>query len=92
MIVRIFGEDQYRLSDGLHDRLDGLAGAAHDALDSSDEPAFHSALLALLDFVRANGSPVAGDEIETSDIILPPPDMTLAEATREFTGEGLIPD
>ncbi len=26
MIVRISGEDQYRLDDGLHDQLDQLAG------------------------------------------------------------------
>ena len=26
MIVRISGEDQYRLDDGLHDQLDELAG------------------------------------------------------------------
>jgi hypothetical protein len=27
-----------------------------------------------------------------SDVILPPADITFAEAAREFTGEGLIPD
>ena len=32
------------------------------------------------------------DELEESDVILPPPDVTFAEAAGEFTGEVLIPD
>jgi hypothetical protein len=92
MIVRISGEDQYRLDDDLHDQLDQLAGAAHAAVDAQDGEGFAAALTALLDFVRAHGAVVGDDEIETSDVILPPGDTTLQEAAREFTGEGLIPD
>jgi hypothetical protein len=92
MIVRISGEDQYRLDDGLHDKLDQLAGAAHAAVDADDEDAFSGSLAELLDFVRANGARIGDEEIETSDVILPPSDTTLAEARSEFTGEGLIPD
>jgi hypothetical protein len=92
MIVRISGEDQYRLDDGLHERLDKLAGAAHQAVDADDDSAFARSLAELLEFVRANGTRVDDDEIETSDVILPPSDTTLAEARSEFTGEGLIPD
>lgn len=92
MIVRISGEDQYRLDDSLRDQLDSLAGAAHAAVDAGEEGQFHGALATLLDFVRANGALVGDDEIETSDVILPPADTTLTEAATEFTGEGLIPD
>jgi hypothetical protein len=92
MIVRISGEDQYRLADDLHDQLDGLAGAAHAAVDAQDDAGFAQTLTELLDFVRAHGAVVGDDEIETSDVILPPADTTLAEAASEFTGEGLIPD
>jgi hypothetical protein len=92
MIVRISGEDQYRLDDDLHDKLDQLAGAAHAAVDAKDEGGFALALAELLDYVRAHGAVVGDDEIETSDVILPPSDTTLHEAAREFTGEGLIPD
>ena len=31
------------------------------------------------------------DELAESDVILPPPDISLEEAAGEFTGEGLIP-
>jgi hypothetical protein len=92
MIVRISGEDQYRLDDGLHNQLDQLAGAAHVAVDAEDEGGFARALAELLEFVRAHGAVVGDEEIETSDVILPPSDTTLEEAAREFTGEGLIPD
>jgi hypothetical protein len=92
MIVRISGEDQYRLDDGLHDRLNQLDSAVLATIDTGDDAAFKAAFSDLLGFIRANGSRVGDEEIETSDLILPPDDITLAEAAEEFTGEGLIPD
>ena len=43
-------------------------------------------------YVREHGTPVGDDELESSDVILPPADLSFEEAGREFTGEGLIPD
>ena len=40
---------------------------------------------------EATGAIVADDVLEGSDVILPPPDMSLEEAKAEFSGEGLIP-
>ncbi|HEX5308816.1 MAG TPA: hypothetical protein VFW38_07025 [Solirubrobacteraceae bacterium] len=91
MIVRISGEDQYRLAD--HDsRLHDLDKAVVAAVGAGEEAGFRSAFDELLDYVRANGEPLGVDELEGSDLILPPADITLAEAAEEFTGEGLIPD
>jgi hypothetical protein len=92
MIVRISGEDQYRLDEGHHDRLNQLDSAVLSAIDAGDEAAFKTSFAQLLDYVRANGARIGDEEIETSDLILPPDDITLAEAAEEFTGEGLIPD
>jgi len=92
MIVRISGEDQYRLDESLQARLNELDAAVVNAVDAGDEAAFKSSFAQLLDYVRSNGSVVGDEEIETSDLILPPDDITLAEAAAEFTGEGLIPD
>jgi len=92
MIVRISGEDQYRLQEDAHSRLNQLDTAVLTAIDAGDEKAFKAAFTELLDFVRVNGSRVDDEEIETSDLILPPDDITLAEAAEEFTGDGLIPD
>jgi hypothetical protein len=33
-----------------------------------------------------------GADLRESDLIVPPPDLTLAEAEEEFTGDGLLPD
>jgi hypothetical protein len=34
---------------------------------------------------------VPEDQLAPSDLILPPPDVSLEEAKQEFSGEGLIP-
>ena len=46
----------------------------------------------LLELVRSDGRPVPDDVLEESDVIIPPPDLTFAEAGSQFTGDGLIPD
>ena len=45
----------------------------------------------MLELVRRDGTPLGDDELEESDVILPPPDTTLAEAAHEFTGDGPDP-
>jgi hypothetical protein len=92
MIVRISGEDQYRLADDQAARLNELERAVVEIVEGGSEDGFSQAFAALLDYVRSNGTPVGDDEIETSDVILPPSDVSFAEANQEFTGEGLIPD
>jgi hypothetical protein len=90
MIVRVSGEGQYRLDD-VSERLHELDNAVVAAIQAGDEAGFRSAYDALLAFVR-EGAPLAEDELEGSDLILPPPDLSLEEAEREFSAEGLIPD
>ena len=92
MIVRIFGDQQYRLDDEHRARLDELDDATVDVVGGGDEAGFRERFAELVDFVRSNGVPLADDELVGSDFFLPPADLTLAEAQREFTGEGLIPD
>jgi effector-binding domain-containing protein len=92
MIVRISGEDQYRLADEDAARLNELENRVVAVVESGHEDGFADVYRALLDYVRAQGTRVGDEEIETSEVILPPSDLTFAEAGREFTGEGLIPD
>jgi hypothetical protein len=92
MIVRISGEDQYRLADEQTARLNELDNAVVSACEGGDEAAYERTFAELLDYVRSNGERVGDDELEGSDLILPPPDLSFAEAASEFTGEGLIPD
>ncbi len=91
MIIRIATEGQYALADGDVAGLNELDNAAVVACEDDDESKFHETFVRLLEYVRSNGEPVADDEMFGSDLILPPPDVTLEEAKTEFSGEGLIP-
>lgn len=92
MIVRISGEAQYRLDDTLHDELDRLDDAVVEAVEAGDEAAFAERFGALLAFVREGGEALLDDDLEPSDHILPPADLSFQEAAEDFSGEGLIPD
>jgi bifunctional DNA-binding transcriptional regulator/antitoxin component of YhaV-PrlF toxin-antitoxin module len=92
MIVRIATEGQYEIPDEDADRLNDLDNEVVAAVEAGDEERFQEAFAALIELVRTDGKPVADDVLEESDVILPPPDMTFAEAGEQFTGEGLIPD
>ena len=92
MIVRIATENQYLFPDDQADRLNDLDNAVVAAVEAGDEDQFHELFEELLSFVRTEGSVLDADELEESDVILPPPDITIVEASAEFTGEGLIPD
>jgi hypothetical protein len=91
MIVRILGEGQLQVDDSATDELNVLDAALERAVNAGDEPAFRTALAALLDRVRSLGSPLAEDTIEPSDLILPFADADLEDVREMITGEGLIP-
>jgi len=92
VIVRISTESQYVFPDDQADRLNDLDNAVVAAVEANDEDAFHEAFEDLLALVRVEGSVLGADELEESDVILPPPDTSFVEASTEFTGDGLIPD
>jgi hypothetical protein len=92
VIVRIMGEGQYRLDDDCVARVNELDNAVVRAVDEDDEDAFHAAFEEMLDVIRSEGKPVSDNDIEPSDVIVPPPDTSLAEAASDFSGDGLIPD
>ena len=92
MIVRISGEGQYRLDESHHERLNELDDAVVAAVDGGDANAYAERFGALLAYVRDAGAELAEDELEGSDFILPPADLSFDEAGTEFNGDGLIPD
>ena len=92
MIVRISGEGQFRLPDGDAERLNELDNRAVTAVEQGDETGFKELWSQMLELVASDGNALADDELVESDVILPPRDVTFAEAKGEFSGEGLIPD
>lgn len=86
------GEGQFRLSDEARTRVSDLDNAIVRAVEADDEDAFHLAFEELLELIRAEGEPVGDDDLQTSEVIIPPADTSFVEAAKEFTGDGLIPD
>lgn len=91
MIIRIATEGQYELADGDVPELEELDNAAIAACEAGEEQRFHDSFAHLLELVRRKGQPLGDDDLRGSDLILPPPDVSLEEAREEFSGEGLIP-
>jgi hypothetical protein len=91
VIVRISGEGQFSIDDAATAELNRLDSELEAAVNRDDEAAFTAALHGLLDQVRAQGSPLPADTLESSDLILPPQDASMDEVRSMLTEEGLIP-
>jgi hypothetical protein len=91
VIVRILGEGQFDVPDEALEQLNDLDEALVLAVESGDNEAFTGALGELLTGVRAAAAPHAADALDSSDLILPGPDSSLAEVRALLGDEGLIP-
>ena len=91
MIVRILGEGQFVVPDDVLDTLNSLDDAISSAVEADDQPALTAALASLFEHVRGHCDPVDADLLIDSDIILPEPDVTVAELRELFDGNG-VPD
>lgn len=92
MIVRLLGEGQYRIDEDLRGQLNELDDRAQAAIDANDEPGLDEKIDEMWQLVKARGERLADDELDPSDLIIPPSDLTLEETRRLFSDEGLIPD
>ena len=92
MIVRIATEGQYDLPDDAYAELNELDNTTVTAVEAGDEELFYDTWNKLLGLVRDRGSQLGDEELRESSLILPPADLTFAEAEHEFTGEGILPD
>lgn len=93
MIVRILGEGQFDVPDEALEELNALDRVAEQAVDQGDDDAFSHALSALLAAVRRGGTALPEDVLTTSQLVLPPADVTIAEVRHLFDdgNEGLVP-
>ena len=92
MIVRILTEGQYNLPSEYLDELNRIDNQIVDLVAKNSRVEFESMITAMLNLVREKGTPVPIDEMVESDIVLPEPDITMDEAAKLFTGEGIVPD
>jgi hypothetical protein len=92
MIARLMGEGQYRINEELRGQLDELDTRAASAVDTNDEPALDEVLDEMWALVRERGERLPDDDLSSSDLIIPPSDLTLEETRQLFSDQGLIPD
>ena len=92
MIVRLMGEGQYEVDDGLMARLNELDRGALEALDREDEADLDSYLDQMGALVRDEGTRVPDEVIAPSDIVIPPSDLTLEETRKLVSEQGFLPD
>ena len=92
MIVRVLGEGQYEVDDGLMGRLEALDRQALAALDRNEEGELDRSLDEMGGLVRREGKRLPDDVIAASDIVIPPSDLTLEETRKLVSGQGFIPD
>jgi hypothetical protein len=92
VIVRLMTEGQYRVAEGLTERLNELDNRAMAALDNDDQTELGARLGEMWSLVQREGKRLSDEEIEPSDVIIPPSDLSLEEARQLFHGDGLIPD
>jgi phage shock protein A len=79
-VVRIQGDDQYRLQRADRDQLDRFDADLVTAITAGDEPSFRAKLRQVLEFVKTRGERLSATQLEPSDVVLPSEDMTLPEA------------
>jgi phage shock protein A len=79
IVVRIHGDDQYRLEASLQSDLDMYDHRLVAAVEANDDDAYHSVLREVTAFVKAKGVVLGGADVTKSAIILPSEDMPLDE-------------
>lgn len=92
MIVRLMGEGQFEIDKRHVDEVNKIDNNIVKIVNKGDEKSFKTEFKKLTEYVRRYGKPISNDVLKPSDIIIPPADITLDEARKIFSGEGLIPD
>lgn len=90
MIIRILGIGQFKLDDRHIDILNKIDNQIVEHVSKGREKEFRADLAKIISMIQENGEAIDPAEIISSDIIVPPADMTLEEARQVFSGEGLI--
>lgn len=93
-IVRIMGHGQFSVDYKILQRLNEIDDLLVQLVrsDKPNDNEFKKHLIELTKIVEQNGKQLDSKEIIQSDIILPSADLSVDEAKRLFTGEGVVPE
>ena len=90
MIIRILGQGQFEMKSSLLDELNQIDNTIVACVEKGDEAAYKKNLSMMIELILKNGTKVPDDELVTSSVLVPPGDMTIDEARKIFTGEGIF--
>jgi hypothetical protein len=94
-IVRIMGHGQFTVNSETLKRLNEIDSSLVQLITNErfpDAAEFKRLLSQLNEIVQNNSEPLDPKEIIQSDIILPSTDLSIEEAKKLFTGQGVIPE
>ncbi len=90
MIIRIMGEGQFRVDSALFDTLNTIDNRIVEEVQKGNRQEYERSLAELIGYIQREGQRIVDTELVESDIIVPPADMTLAEARDVFKGTGIF--
>ncbi len=94
VIVRVMDRGQFNVSINIAKKINQLDNSLVDIIKRYDlqKREFRKKLTQMVSLVANEGKPLDDKEIVQSDIILPASDISMEEARKLFTGEGVIPE
>lgn len=86
LVVRIQGEGQFRLAQDLRAELDAYDAKVVAAIGAGDATGFKQTVDDVIAFVKSHGVALGPSDEATSEVVLPPDDMSLDEAKKIMSG------
>jgi len=87
IVIRIAGESRYRVPATIRPALEGLDTAMEMAISQSDENAFTKLASQLAKLIRGSGTELSDADLSASDLVVPAPDMSIADALKILGAE-----
>lgn len=92
MIIRVLGVGQFRLDDRHIDSLNTVDNKIVEDVSKGNQKEFREDLAEMISIIKEKGKPLDPAEVVPSDMIVPPEDLSFAEAKSIFSYPGLIED
>lgn len=101
VVIRISGQGQFKVNSEILEKINGIDNSIVDLVKNNSSGSGHSKLKQkelqfklseMKNLIISNGQHLDDKEIVESDVILPDSDLSIEEASKIFTEEGIISD
>jgi len=103
IIVRVSGQGQFKVNREILDRINDIDNSIVNLLENADvnvdvnsikvkQKDLNGKINEIINLIRTNGMPLDDKEIIQSQIMIPNPDISVDEAKKISSGEGIISD